>query len=916
MVPCCHLFRSRTIFKSLGILPLYTAISIPDIACVLTTSAEAIIIITANFAAACRNNSVREPVSINERCQTMNKTLIYSTLTASLCCSAILLVTAIVFLRRYVRRWFFGRAPAKGFNYPPFRKRLLRSTLLLLLAVWFLRFSVGYYAITHRVEDIPSLTFTETLFDSLVHVFQTFSMDEDYTAYIKAGKEMILSFNGSAVLSDIYGIYAAVLNTLVPIAGGAILFELISEFFPQMQLMLATAHFWTEKWYFSELNDNSLALAKSTVEYNCRIHIIFTDAYSDSSDESCSERLNKAVSIGAICVRDDVQHIKIRGKRTKIFLIDSSENTNLQTLSGLLEQRDQRADRTEIYVFSSDSKFSQLDGEVSLIVDKAGKYQFDLLPEKERAKIIQKAYNSLNAEDRSRYDSDLTEEQKLNVIHKFYVQNCVPDVIPINGVRNMATNLFRNVPLYEPLIDKQARDGIKELNLTIFGSGVIGTEVFLTAYWCGQMLDCRLNITVISKERQNSSSDSSGTGDFEGRINRLNPDILETAKPDSPILICNRKGSRNEPYFYYRYIQADVLSDDLTEFLREKELLDTDYFVVALGSDEENFSIADRLRQSVGAHHLFKADGKKTVISYVIYNSDLSRMLNKSNRHRYSVETETPDVLMCAFGDLESVYSIPNVFFDGQSDKAYEIGNRYDQSKLTFNETEHRKTRTKRLNDTYSHQANLAKAYHRKYREYSAGFHTKSMFTVTEQTMEQNCIREPEKNYLDFVYTEKTDMRIPCPGGTEKSREQLLHELAWLEHRRWCAFLRTRGFRNPGSDQDFERYYSRILPEHTQTDHKFISLKLHPCLIECSKNGILADLCKYGTIDDQSKLPDIDLLDELSLKRHKLRVRESQEKHTAEPAFEDFKKYDYPEFELDDKEKDIYLKKRRNSSGS
>ena len=49
------------------------------------------------------------------------------------------------------------------------------------------------------------------------------------------------------------------------------------------------------------------------------------------------------------------------------------------------------------------------------------------------------------------------------------------------------------------------------------------------------------------------------------------------------------------------------------------------------------------------------------------------------------------------------------------------------------------------------------------------------------------------------------------------------HVLAWLEHRRWSAYTRTMGYR---STDAMERYY------FAENNHKNMSLKLHPCLVE------------------------------------------------------------------------------------
>lgn len=160
-----------------------------------------------------------------------------------------------------------------------------------------------------------TLTWWEEIFNSLVHALQTFSMDEDYTEYILNGKKMLSTISGdNSMWIATYGLYASVLNFVAPIAGGAIIFEILASIFPKVRLQLSHLAFWKEKYYFSELNDASLALAKSVCTMKVgsftKSVIVFTDAYVDDEDEKGSEMLLEAKLLGAICIRDDLSHVK------------------------------------------------------------------------------------------------------------------------------------------------------------------------------------------------------------------------------------------------------------------------------------------------------------------------------------------------------------------------------------------------------------------------------------------------------------------------------------------------------------------------------------------------------------------------------------------------------------------------------
>ena len=249
------------------------------------------------------------------------------------------------------------------------------------------------------------------------------------------------------------------------------------------------------------------------------------------------------------------------------------------------------------------------------------------------------------------------------------------------------------------------------------------------------------------------------------------------------------------------------------------------------------------------------------------------------------------------------------MFFDGKADKAHDVGKHYDTAKRGFNEEEHKKDKGKRFKDIYSYQANLARTFHRKYREFSAGFHPVSLFAAED--LQRECVELPEENYLSFVAADKADKKMK----NGKTKLEILHELAWLDHRRWCSFMRVKGFRISDGlrAKGISEYYDKILPEHAGGDHKFVSLKLHPCLVECSKIGINAKFDEYGfqIPDTEFKVPEgckelpvYDLLDRLSLDRYSLA-----------PGSDDFKRWDYPEYELSEEETEKYKKKRseRNS---
>ncbi len=73
------------------------------------------------------------------------------------------------------------------------------------------------------------------------------------------------------------------------------------------------------------------------------------------------------------------------------------------------------------------------------------------------------------------------------------------------------------------------------------------------------------------------------------------------------------KGSAEFAALYRKitYKTADVSSDELFVNHEDDVLKNTDYFLVSLGSDEENTAIAFRLREAIREYHLSDDNDKK-----------------------------------------------------------------------------------------------------------------------------------------------------------------------------------------------------------------------------------------------------------------------------------------------------------------
>ncbi len=722
-----------------------------------------------------------------------------------------------------------------------FNKNLLWISVLLLASVWCVRFAVGYYGILQAAPEEQSLTWAEELLNSFVHALQTFSMDEDYTAYILDGKSMMeaLTAPGSAWVSA-YGKYASLLNFFAPIAGGAIVFDILTGFFPRIRLWACSLAFWRKKYYFSELNEGSLSLAKSLREEEhrlfCQPLLVFTDVYSDDENETSSELLANAKALGAICLNDDITTMKTRFVRQKVyFLIDEQEISNIKTLAELADKKHSKALRkTEIYIFYQDDSYVLTERHIYLQLRKLFRESLEQQTKSVfgqfcRKKKYLEAQNASKEESKPISDAD---------VYDALLDETAPAVIRVRYYQNLICNLLEEIPLYTPIL---SQPDVQTLNLAVIGNGSIGSEMIRNAYWCGQLLHQRLSMNVVALDSEQEAVQ---------KINAINPDILDSCVPRHSMLAVYPEVSAEEqvynpPYCVFRYSQADVLlqspesiecvSVTDTDAEQSLRLVDADYFLVSLGSDEANIQTAEELYRSIASRQLCTGDSKQVVIAYVVYDPQLCRAVNDFAKESRSKTKHTPNIRMRAISGLDEVYSYENLFMRGQNEKAHAVDARYQRlahrEGLAESETRSEESKGKRLSHreliaesearsekAYNYQSSLANSIHEKYKLFSTYVYHKTAGTTNA---DWNTWLSEHGDYL-------------C----DASETELRQWLGWLEHRRWNAYMRSIGFRRS------------CVAAQMQGDNKFM-LKRHSCLVECQMPSQRSERPDY--LDVQSK---------------------------------------------------------------
>jgi hypothetical protein len=719
-------------------------------------------------------------------------------------------------------------------------------------------FSFGFLLLNRFViiymtqdESWDGLSGVEKLSISLISTFQSFGLDADYATFVTAGKTLCRQSGPYGEwLANIYGAFLSLLHVAAPVFSGAVLLDILTDLFPSLRLRLVYRT--RPKYVFSELNDGSLCLAsdilaKGTLDSDgenqpnyvtlqrfwgesdgkgtasrqvqARPVIVFTDAYVNDEDEKRAELLAGARELGAICLQDDLLHLNLgHSKLVNYFFMDENDQNNITALSKLLS-----------LPWVKDMIDPQSDG-------KAGTSGASKLAEHD---VRLRCYVFSNSQNAKRLVANIAQQLEGSrgeggraAISAKTDANIVIRVI--NNNETMALNLMSRVPLYYPLYQTEAKhpaaasDQPGTLTVTILGEGDIAQEVFNAVFWCGQLSRYRLHINVCSNydgaERESP---------MKKRLKRQMPELLESCREHSDLLnvyeVPPAAGQMWNPvYARLAFYNCDVESGGFYEDY-PNVIHDTDYFVVALGSDETNITTAQELHLYLERKRIREQGADRhRVIACAVCDPALSGAVRQSG-----------DTDLISFGSDESLFSCRNVFMSGltpnslQRDTGYSI-QEYHQDK----------------EDIYKSASNMARKLHLCYKLFDAGLISK--LSLSEAGVEP--IFKPMGELADCL----------LDTGTEQAQTW-----AWVEHRRWNAYLRTKGFCS--------------VPK---TEPKDVFHKLHPCLVEAAVPASET----AGTIDH---------LDAVSIEQGKMELSQGGQTKNADGNALGYKTYDYPEYDFD-----------------
>lgn len=227
----------------------------------------------------------------------------------------------------------------------------------LFISIFFVKWAITIYEGGLSADSDPVLKAAigmssfERFMDSILHSLQTFSLDENYTDYASAFKEMLQSMCGSKtkLLGEIY-LYT--LSVLAPISIAAAVLSFFNEFVTNIKLKFTVKNL----YIFSELNEKSITLAENILKEKRRFfnQIVFTDVYK-IEEEGPSELIERAKSLNAWFVKRDILSINLCLKKLigkcSFYVIGSDEAENIKHSVGLIRKYSVYK-KFELYLFS------------------------------------------------------------------------------------------------------------------------------------------------------------------------------------------------------------------------------------------------------------------------------------------------------------------------------------------------------------------------------------------------------------------------------------------------------------------------------------------------------------------------------------------------------------------------------------
>lgn len=391
---------------------------------------------------------------------------------------------------------------------------------------------------------------------SMQHAVRLFAFEGGYMEFFDADTVNGLPEN----VGMLYTGTSAVLYTFAPLLTVGFILSFFNNITAYRKYLFS---FWKHTHVFSELNEKSLALAKSIdSKYNKigngdrtryrfwrKALIVFTDVI-DKDDEENIELVEEAKEIGAILFSKDLESVKYRKRKLSIrkvsfYLISDDEGEKIRHAEGIINDYG-KIKNTKLYLFSNDIE---------------SKCFLDSYTDKDRRNLSM-------------------EVARINDIRALVYHN-----LNENGME-----LFKNA--------NETADGSREISAVIIGLGQYGIEMLKALLWFCQLPGYRIKINVFDEQEESESIFKAQCPDIEIGKNMDGEGEMKYT------LNIHRKSFGTEEF--YKSIQ---------------QVSDETYIFVCLGTDNQNISAATGIRNWLAKY------GQFPHIETVVYDSSLKKRI-------------------------------------------------------------------------------------------------------------------------------------------------------------------------------------------------------------------------------------------------------------------------------------------------
>lgn len=427
------------------------------------------------------------------------------------------------------------------------------------------------------------------------------------------------------VLRSGYRIYMNLLMVISPMLTVSVVLTFFASILTALRYY---THFNRHAYVFTDLNEESIALAASLKKNDPSCSIAFTDVFKKNDEESY-ELLEKAKELKAMLFKNDVTVVNFHfhSKKKKLYFFITGKNVS--------------ENMNQVIALSAPFEKKKL-----LHSGEAPKRGYDYARGDTRIYVFSAGFGT---------------EQSLSAIHPKHLK-----IRRVNEIQSMIYNLLNTngmdifnsaKPTGEKIYNRATRGEDDELKVSalIVGMGLHGTEMVKALSWFCQMHPYKIEINAVDRDPDAAALLRSGY-----------PDLFDCNPPDMTAeeLADPTKKYHNGDYTtpgeaHYKISVYGGVDTRLAEFDEMiKSFTDTTYVLVSLGNDELNINISTKLRI------LFRRMGINPVIHTIVYNSNSYEALKNGTTASGDSYNITP------FGDISVTYTVESILNSTLEDKA------------------------------------------------------------------------------------------------------------------------------------------------------------------------------------------------------------------------------------------------------